>query len=82
VVLASKTSLFSMLTSRLILGKKLLVGGDEYVGEEVVNGRLSECVVDEKESSKVVEGCRLALEVCLSSISPQILHEVVATLGI
>lgn len=68
-----------MLTIRLILGRKLLVGGDEYV-VEVVNGRLSECVVDEKESSKGVEGCRL--EVRLSSISPQMLRQVVATLGV
>lgn len=68
-----------MLTIRLILGKKLLVGGDEYV-VEVVNGRLGECVVDEKESSKVVEGCRL--EVRLSSISPQMLRQVVAILGV
>ncbi len=41
-----------------MLGRNLLVGGVEYVGE-VVNGRLSEWGVDEKESSKKVEGCRL-----------------------
>ncbi len=39
---------------------------DGYVGEEV-NGRTTECVVDWKESSKVVEGC--SLDDVLSSIS-------------
>ncbi len=65
VILASKGPLFSILTIRLMLGRKALAFVEVYDGEEV-NGRMSECVVDGKESSKVVEGCRL--EDVLSSI--------------
>jgi len=67
VVLGSKGFLFSMLTIRLMLGRKGCGVVELYVGE-VVNGRMSECAVDGKESSKEVEGCR-PLEVVLSSIS-------------
>ena len=44
----------------------MLLVVDGYIGDEV-NGRMRECVVDGKESSKAVEGC--GLDGVLSSIS-------------
>ena len=44
----------------------MLLVVDGYIGDEV-NGRMRECVVDVKESSKAVEGC--GLDGVLSSIS-------------